>query len=283
VFGVPKGGGSPAQVIGLACDQYGHSAVSALAFDAAQVYIGTIFGQLAAYAVSGGSAATLLFHSADGGTTWINAIASDGKDVYFAAGFGGGQQISRVSAAGGSVQQLAISHDPVEGIAVDSSSVYWTEAGSVIEVPLTGGTPQTLATNQQSAGPIVVDSTGVYWLERGALLGCPVLSGAGGWFHGALDHLSPGSTSPTTIASGIDGAVSLARGGGAVYWTDWSASCNYLAYGGSVMKQADGSSTAQAVSSNLATPDDLFVDSTTLYFMSWASNMVDIAGQGVPR
>ncbi|MGA9657376.1 MAG: hypothetical protein WBV96_26055, partial [Polyangia bacterium] len=61
-------------------------------------------------------------------------------------------------------------------IAVDSTSVYWTDNGTsansysdgtVMKVPIGGGIPTTLASGQNKPVGIAVDSTSVYWTNNG--------------------------------------------------------------------------------------------------------------------
>lgn len=106
------------------------------------------------------------------------------------------------------------------GVAVDGSSVYWTEYdtagnndGIVKKAPRAGGPPTTLASTQADPTDIAADGTNVYWLNTGdqTVMRVPVAGG-----------------SPTTLASQQAGVRHIAVDDTSVYWTDFD--------GGTVMK-----------------------------------------------
>jgi hypothetical protein len=134
-----------------------------------------------------------------------NGIAVGGGYVYWTNTVGG--QVSRVALAGGKPTVLASGLQRPWGIAVDSTSVYWTtdaQNGLVMQLPLAGGRPKILASGRRFPHQIVVDRSTVYWTE--------------GWARGRVMKLPLGGGTPIVLAAKQDHPCRLAVDSQWVYW-----------------------------------------------------------------
>lgn len=154
--------------------------VSMLSVDSTSVYWVNVEGPVMKVAVTGG---TPLLLASKGS----NTSALDSTSLYFADAFDGA--IWKVGLAGGTLSPITDGRGPTNGIAVDSTSVYWTVqgtlgasgcnarvacGGSVMKVGLFGGTPVTLASSPNPFA-LAVDSTSVYWTDttQGTVMKAP--------------------------------------------------------------------------------------------------------------
>jgi hypothetical protein len=112
------------------------------------------------------------------------------------------------------ITTLASTGSSPTGIALDATSVYWTEdwsGGAVKKVDKTnGGTVTTLATRRNTSD-IAVDSTSVYWTEYDWI---------GFNSHGTINKVGINGGTVTTIAGGQTGPYGIAIDPTSVYWTE---------------------------------------------------------------
>src|SRR5262249_46310213 len=136
VFQVPIGGGNAVQLAS-------GGSPSLIAADSQNVYwADTISGDLARVPVNGGNAVTIA-SSANISAYFTQALVANGLYVYWLNGpttspDGGvvaGGAVMRVQATGGPTQTIALAQFP-KSLAIDSTSVYWTDAtaGTVMKV-----------------------------------------------------------------------------------------------------------------------------------------------------
>jgi hypothetical protein len=212
IAGVPDGGAPTT----LAPKQ---SSIGVLALDSSNVYWlngGGALSTLLSVPVNGGAVATLA--SGPPGGQFAAAIASDDVSVYWAAG----ETVISVPVTGGTVTTVTSEGNGFSrSIALTGTDVYWTNRGSVMSVPKAGGPIVTFAADQDEPGQLALDTTSVYWTDSAESCqgptSCPgpvVRAPLGG---GTPDTIAESSGGGSLIAvddtslyfSGVDGIVRL--------------------------------------------------------------------------
>jgi sugar lactone lactonase YvrE len=111
-------------------------------------------GTIMSVPLDGGSATLVT----SGGAATDIAIA--GADVVFASGY----TLMKAPLSGGTPTSLGTAAGaPVLAVASDGTSAYFTSYGSIWKVALSAGQGATVASNQDAPSAIAVDATSVYW------------------------------------------------------------------------------------------------------------------------
>jgi hypothetical protein len=96
------------------------------------------------------------------GLETVSSLAVGGSEIYFANGY----FVGKAPLAGGAAATLGLpTGAPVNAIAVDDTSVYFTSWSSIWKIGFTDVQPMRIVVTQGDPGAIAVDSTSVYWTE----------------------------------------------------------------------------------------------------------------------
>jgi len=114
------------------------------------------------------------------------------------------------------VTALATSTSSIQGLAVDATSVYWTDyyAGVVDRVPIAGGAVVVVSSAAATPGPIFAYGSGIYWAGSSSIVSKAAGNLATGRTGGPNGVTSDGVNVYWTEQGG--GVFSVAIGGGAV-------------------------------------------------------------------
>ena len=169
----------------------------------------------------------------------------------------------KVAVSGGAATPLATGLYNPWGLAVDSTSVYWTNNDSVMKVRLSGGSTQTLASTpgQHYGRGIAVNATSVYWTAP-ALDLSPVA--------GAVMKAPLGGGAPVTISSEEQNPVLIALDATNVYWIN-NGSGNG-AKDGEVRTVPLAGGQPVTLISGQGGPSGLALDATNIYWSNGSDN-----------
>jgi hypothetical protein len=189
-------------------------------------------------------------------------LVIDATNAYWVSA-AGGTQLFRASLSGAS-GPVALASLPcgAGGLALDSTSLYWTvyenctvppgfsAANLVMKMPLGGGAAITLASGQNYPQGIAVDATSLYWAAQSDQ---------------RVMKLSLAGGVPVALAVNQVYPQSVAVDGTSVYWANSGSAGDPTAVGG-VMKVPLGGGAPVTLAGNLPNADHLLVDATDAYF-----------------
>jgi hypothetical protein len=160
VVGLPLAGGPPVVLATKQLEPHG------LAVDGTSVYWANIDGSVMKAPIEGGAWTLLATGRSYSLYAEGRSLAVDSTSVYWTnPGLG---QVLSVPLAGGRVVVVASGQYLAGPIAVSAGSVYFVTDTSIMVVPISGGPPATIATGAVVAfvNAIAVDSSSVYWTNR---------------------------------------------------------------------------------------------------------------------
>jgi hypothetical protein len=156
--------------------------------------------------------------------------------------------VMKVPRGGGTPVTLALGVSP-GSIAVDATRVYFGDVDDVLAVPLDGGAPVTLASRQQGPEGIVANATSLYWVNNGALMTMPLEGGGVGGRWTAL---------ATWKDPNLGAAIALDATN--VYWSQGGT--------GTVMKMPVGGGAPTTLATRQGEPGGIAVNASSVYWLN---------------
>ena len=181
--------------------------------------------------------------------TGIGAFAIDARQFYLPQAFSA-STIYTLPLSGGTPSILVNGQASPTGVAVNASSIFWTDTpggpGTIWSAPISGSPAVQLADGQSQPGGIAVNSTSLFWTNSnsGQVMTMPLAGGT-----------------PTAIASGQAIPFGIAVDACSVYWGNQGD--------GTVMRMPLLGGTPEQIASGQSRVADVAVDSTSVY---WVNN-----------
>jgi len=186
-------------------------------------------------------------------------LAADAANVYFVSRQANpAGQLAKCAASGCAGGATILSSGPTPtSIAVDATSVYWTDAtGNVLAMPVAGGAPRTIASGQPLPTSLLVFDGNVYWRD----VGC---TPDGGTCGSRLMTAPIGGGAPTAAPS--CGPVSCSLPNVTAVAID-RENVYFATYDGSIVEQPITGGAATTLATSQQVPTAIAFDATSVYW-----------------
>lgn len=204
----------------------------------------------------------------------FGAVLVDDTSVYWFNNSGMTDRVMKADKTDGGSPSVLASAGLVVGMALDSTSVYWTtqflpgtDTTAVMKIGKMGGSPVTLATEQSSIGRPAVDSTNVYYARGGSATVNGVKQGP----DGAVVSVPLAGGTPRTLVSlqGVTPGFVAVEGTYVYFTTTPYPPGPGASRAGALMRVPVASGSATTLASESDAIGALAVDDANVYWGSW--------------